>query len=179
MFTPMTISLKVFYRIYEDKRMLLGLLFFISLLSSLSYLFFFREIGPEQHKIPGTDYLLYYQPVAEEILGGRGIPFQENLGTRYPPGFSFILSFPFSFSRMMNLDPLSVVIFFNILMTAFSTMFGMLPTLIFQAEGSELYRGMAVVNVFGMGFGTFLTLVVTPILVRTFLDMKKAGHAWN
>ena len=52
-----------------------------------------------------------------------------------------------------------------ILMTSFATIFGMLPTLLIGGEGSELYRGMAVVNAFGMFVGTLLSLLVTPILI--------------
>ena len=52
-----------------------------------------------------------------------------------------------------------------ILMTSFATIFGMLPTLLIGGEGSELYRGMAVVNIFGMFVGTLLSLLVTPILI--------------
>jgi len=52
-----------------------------------------------------------------------------------------------------------------ILMTSFATIFGMIPTLLIGGEGSELYRGMAVVNVFGMFVGTLLSLLVTPILI--------------
>lgn len=59
-----------------------------------------------------------------------------------------------------------------ILISTFSTVFGMVPTLVFESEGQELYRGMAVVNVFGMLFGTFLTLVVTPVVVRTYLEYQ-------
>lgn len=59
-----------------------------------------------------------------------------------------------------------------ILMTACGTIFGMLPILLFTSEGSELYRGMAVVNIFGIAFAAFLTLIVTPILTRTFLQPR-------
>jgi|GEM_PF-4091096 len=56
-----------------------------------------------------------------------------------------------------------------ILMTSFATIFGMLPTLLVGGEGSELYRGMAVVNVFGMLSGTFFSLIVTPMTIEYFL----------
>lgn len=59
-----------------------------------------------------------------------------------------------------------------ILMTTFSTVFGMLPTLVLEAEGKELYQGMAIVNVFGMIFGTFLTLVVIPIVIRLYMEIS-------
>jgi multidrug efflux pump subunit AcrB len=59
-----------------------------------------------------------------------------------------------------------------ILMTSFSTIFGMFPVLLLGGEGSELYRGMAIVNVFGMVAGTFLSLVVTPLFIE-YLSIPK------
>ncbi len=59
-----------------------------------------------------------------------------------------------------------------ILMTTCSTVLGMMPTLLFEAEGKELYQGMAIVNIFGMTFGTLLTLIVTPILINFLLGRK-------
>ncbi|HND86488.1 MAG TPA: efflux RND transporter permease subunit, partial [Pseudobdellovibrionaceae bacterium] len=56
-----------------------------------------------------------------------------------------------------------------ILMTSVSAIAGMLPTLLFESEGQELYRGMAIVNIFGMAFGTVLTLVVVPVICWIFL----------
>jgi hydrophobic/amphiphilic exporter-1 (mainly G- bacteria), HAE1 family len=53
-----------------------------------------------------------------------------------------------------------------ILMTSLSTIFGMLPVLILGGEGSELYRGMAIVNIFGMIVGTVLSLVITPLFIE-------------
>ncbi len=58
-----------------------------------------------------------------------------------------------------------------ILMTAFSTIFGMMPTLLDGGSGAELYRGMAIVNIFGMAVGTVLSLIVLPALCR--LTMTK------
>lgn len=60
-----------------------------------------------------------------------------------------------------------------ILMTTCSTIFGMLPTLLLEAEGKELYQGMAIVNIFGMGFGTFLTLVIIPVVIRMLLSFER------
>ncbi|MBT7609761.1 MAG: efflux RND transporter permease subunit [Bacteriovoracaceae bacterium] len=53
-----------------------------------------------------------------------------------------------------------------ILMTSFSTIFGMLPVLVLGGEGSELYRGMAIVNIFGMIVGTVLSLTITPLFIE-------------
>jgi len=55
-------------------------------------------------------------------------------------------------------------------MTSCSTIFGMLPTLLLDSEGKELYRGMAIVNIFGMTFGTVLTLVVLPAIIQLALS---------
>ena len=63
-----------------------------------------------------------------------------------------------------------------ILMTSFSTILGMLPTLIIGGEGSELYRGMAIVNVFGMITGTFLSIVITPIFIENLGIPRKTNR---
>lgn len=63
-----------------------------------------------------------------------------------------------------------------ILMTSFATIFGMLPTLLVGGEGSELYRGMAVVNIFGMLTGTFFSLCITPMTIEYFLP-KQNGES--
>jgi HAE1 family hydrophobic/amphiphilic exporter-1 len=62
-----------------------------------------------------------------------------------------------------------------ILMTSFSTIFGMLPTLLIGGEGSELYRGMAIVNIFGMITGTILSVVITPIIIEFFIKIPTEG----
>ncbi|MBL6989733.1 MAG: efflux RND transporter permease subunit [Bacteriovoracaceae bacterium] len=62
-----------------------------------------------------------------------------------------------------------------ILMTSFSTIFGMLPTILIGGEGSELYRGMAIVNVFGMVSGTILSIVITPLIIEMFTRKKSIG----
>ncbi|HAZ12941.1 MAG: hypothetical protein A2X86_09130 [Bdellovibrionales bacterium GWA2_49_15] len=63
-----------------------------------------------------------------------------------------------------------------ILMTSFATIFGMLPTLLVGGEGSELYRGMAVVNIFGMITGTFFSLCVTPMTIEYFLPKQNGEN---
>ena len=57
-----------------------------------------------------------------------------------------------------------------ILMTSFSTIFGMLPTLVLQGEGKELYRGMAAVIVGGMLVSALFTLILLPSLLRSGED---------
>jgi len=54
-----------------------------------------------------------------------------------------------------------------VLMTASTTMFGLLPLLLARGIGSEVQRPLAVVVVFGLGTSTLLTLFVIP-----------AAYAW-
>jgi len=49
-----------------------------------------------------------------------------------------------------------------ILMTVLSTCFGVLPTALAIAEGSEFRQPMAIVLIFGLLFGTTLSLLVIP-----------------
>ncbi len=51
-----------------------------------------------------------------------------------------------------------------VLMTTFTTIFGLLPMAISRSGGSELQRPLAVVLIGGLLFSTFLTLIFIPIL---------------
>jgi multidrug efflux pump len=63
-----------------------------------------------------------------------------------------------------------------ILMTAFSTIAGILPIAIGFGAGAESRRPMGVAVVGGMLTGTFLTLVIIPIVYTTFSDLvEKLG----
>lgn len=53
-----------------------------------------------------------------------------------------------------------------ILMSTFTTVFGMLPLVIFAGAGAELYRGLAGVIVGGMIVSTIFTLVLIPSLLH-------------
>ena len=53
-----------------------------------------------------------------------------------------------------------------ILMSTFTSLFGMLPLLLLPGAGTELYRGLAAVIVGGMAMSTLFTLVLLPSLLR-------------
>ena len=50
-----------------------------------------------------------------------------------------------------------------VLMTAFSTIFGMIPVAISSADGAEWRNPMGILGVGGMLSSTLLTLVVVPV----------------
>ena len=63
-----------------------------------------------------------------------------------------------------------------ILMTTLTTVLGMLPLMFSNGDGSEMYKGMSFVVVFGLSTATLLTLVVIPIfyyLVDDFIKLIK------
>jgi multidrug efflux pump subunit AcrB len=66
-----------------------------------------------------------------------------------------------------------------ILMSTSTTVFGMLPLIIFAGAGTELYRGLAAVIVGGMIVSTFFTLVLIPSLLQfklgSDLDHKQSA----
>ncbi|HPF94615.1 MAG TPA: efflux RND transporter permease subunit, partial [Tenuifilaceae bacterium] len=51
-----------------------------------------------------------------------------------------------------------------VLMTAFTTILGMLPMALSQGEGSEIWRPMGIVVIGGLLVSTFITLIVVPVL---------------
>jgi len=59
-----------------------------------------------------------------------------------------------------------------ILMTAFSTIFGILPIAIGFGAGAESRRPMGVVVVFGMMISTILTLFVIPVIYTIIAELK-------
>jgi multidrug efflux pump subunit AcrB len=56
-----------------------------------------------------------------------------------------------------------------ILMTTLTTVAGLMPLYLL---GGELWRGMTVVMMFGLGIGTILTLGVVPVLYALFFDTR-------
>ena len=59
-----------------------------------------------------------------------------------------------------------------ILMSTATTVFGMLPLVLFAGAGSELYRGLAAVIVGGMIVSTLFTLILIPSLLQ--FDLRRA-----
>ncbi|PWJ17393.1 efflux RND transporter permease subunit [Jannaschia seohaensis] len=71
-----------------------------------------------------------------------------------------------------------------IFMSTLTSIFGMLPLVVFPGEGSELYRGLGAVVVGGLSMSAFLTLLTVPPLLRICLrapveeeDMPAAAPA--
>jgi multidrug efflux pump subunit AcrB len=66
-----------------------------------------------------------------------------------------------------------------ILMSTFTSLFGMLPLLLLPGAGTELYRGLAAVIVGGLAISTLFTLVLLPSLLRINEDAApvSAGDA--
>ncbi|MDD4199314.1 MAG: efflux RND transporter permease subunit [Paludibacter sp.] len=60
-----------------------------------------------------------------------------------------------------------------ILMTALSTIIGMLPVALSKGSGAELRNGMAWVIIGGMTVSTFLTLVVVPVVYKALHPVRK------
>ena len=60
-----------------------------------------------------------------------------------------------------------------IFMSVFTSVFGMLPLILFPGAGSELYRGIGSVVVGGLLVSTVFTLVLVPALFSLFLDARQ------
>ncbi|MDT8410801.1 MAG: efflux RND transporter permease subunit, partial [Wenzhouxiangellaceae bacterium] len=62
-----------------------------------------------------------------------------------------------------------------ILMSTFTTVFGMLPLVLLPGAGTELYRGLAAVIVGGMAISTLFTLILLPSLLRMNEERQPAA----
>ena len=63
-----------------------------------------------------------------------------------------------------------------IFMSTLTSVFGMLPLVIFPGAGSELYRGLGAVVVGGLSMSAFLTLLTVPPLLRLVLIERPASQ---
>ena len=62
-----------------------------------------------------------------------------------------------------------------IFMSTLTSIFGMMPLLLFPGEGSVIYRGMAAVIVGGMSVSTIFTLILLPSLLQLeFKGLKES-----
>ncbi|MGD2270316.1 MAG: efflux RND transporter permease subunit [Desulfobacterales bacterium] len=61
-----------------------------------------------------------------------------------------------------------------IYMSASTSIFGMLPLVLFPGPGSELYRGLGSVVLGGLAFSTIFTVFVIPALLMFFIKLEKA-----
>lgn len=114
---------KLFNRICASKRGLVVLVFSASILFSLVFLVFFSNIGPAEHKDPGTDYFVRYEPMAENILQGKGITIDGGVYPEYAPGFPVFLAGVFLISKIIGIARLDLVVVLNVILTAFSSCF--------------------------------------------------------
>ena len=65
-----------------------------------------------------------------------------------------------------------------IFMTTLTTVFGLLPLVLFPGAGSELYRGLGSVVLGGLVVSTVFTLVLVPTLFSLMLDLSAAATRW-
>ncbi len=113
----------LFGYIYRDKKLLLLLIFLISLFASLIFLLLLKNVGPSQHNIPGTDYLSLYKPVTQSLLEGKGFTKEGELITKIPPGYPIFLSVIFGLSFFLGIEELQLIVFFNIFISALAVCF--------------------------------------------------------
>jgi len=64
-----------------------------------------------------------------------------------------------------------------IFMSTLTSVFGMLPLVIFPGAGSELYRGLGSVVIGGLSLSALLTLLLIPPMLSLFMSRKQAHQA--
>lgn len=104
--------------VYSQRILILGLILF-SLLMSLAFLIFLKNVGPEEHQEPGTDYFTRYSPMTQTLLEGEGIPLQKDIGA---PGYSFLLLPIFFASDTFAISPVQLTMFVNTIFAALTAL---------------------------------------------------------
>jgi 4-amino-4-deoxy-L-arabinose transferase-like glycosyltransferase len=105
-----------------NQKHLLILIFLLSIIFSSVFLLFFRNVGPTEHKIPGTDYSSCYLPAAQDILKGNFV-FQSNGFIRCAIGYPLVILPAILFSKIFGFNALDIIPIYNVFITAFSACF--------------------------------------------------------
>ena len=63
-----------------------------------------------------------------------------------------------------------------IFMSTLTSLFGLVPLVIFPGAGSELYRGIGAVVFGGLGLSMLATLIITPPLLAIALNSRFCGR---
>ncbi|MBI3335403.1 MAG: glycosyltransferase family 39 protein [Candidatus Portnoybacteria bacterium] len=121
------------------QRIIILTLFLFSLIVSFIFLLFFRNIGPLEHRIPGSDYFDRYTPITQSILNGKGIGIQKNSPVTGTPGYPFFLVPLLGISHFFGVDELSLIVFFNVLLSACAS------SLLFLLIGATFSREIGVI----------------------------------
>jgi multidrug efflux pump subunit AcrB len=58
------------------------------------------------------------------------------------------------------------------MMTTITTVFGLSPLVFSPGAGTELYRGLGTIVLFGLLFSTLVTLTLTPALLSLLLQLS-------
>lgn len=64
-----------------------------------------------------------------------------------------------------------------IMMSTITTVFGLCPLVFLPGAGTELYRGLGVIVLFGLMFSTVVTLVFIPAFLSLLLEMSRRFHS--
>ncbi len=62
-----------------------------------------------------------------------------------------------------------------IFMSTFTSLFGLMPLVVIPGAGTEIYRGIGVVILFGLFFSTLFTLILIPCLMNLTLSRTVSG----
>ena len=66
-----------------------------------------------------------------------------------------------------------------IIMSMITTVFGLCPMVFLPGAGTELYRGLGAIVLFGLMFSTFVTLVFIPPLLASLLEFGQRRAKGN
>ena len=66
-----------------------------------------------------------------------------------------------------------------IFMSTLTSLFGLLPLVIFPGAGSELYSGIGVVVFGGLGLSMLATLIIVPPLLAIALNSRLVGRLYQ
>jgi hypothetical protein len=113
----------------------------------------FWALLPSQYRVnESSDYIYLYEPVARNILDGRGITLPDStLSTRYPPGYPIILAGIFAMARLVGISQYIVVNWFILICSGASAgLIFLLINLIFGVRFGLVASGLWITYPFAL-----------------------------
>lgn len=103
--------------LFSNHKMCMVIIFLVSIITQTIFLCILVQSAHQLNQ--SSDYGKFYEPVAENIMKGRGIiDGRGNLAIRRPPGYPIILSAIFITADFLELDRITLIIVFNMMTTA-------------------------------------------------------------
>ena len=131
-------------RLLSMKKRLASPVLVVLIMSALVSVVFLKALPERFRHNEETDYFVSYEPIARNLLAGRGVSRDgEHLATEYPPGYSLILAGIYTASNLLGVSEDAALSAFAVICMALVSMFVFLLARMFWGTLPALLSALA------------------------------------